>query len=120
MELVPFFLFCHFSGLHRGAVGLSMAWAPAIAPLTEVVGAVLAEVSRFLALRAMTANRGGRRVGGRGATFWVWLISGAFAPCPIAMDVHVKLLEIVDDASSCEASVDEVRDKEFVGVPDDI
>jgi len=65
-------------------------------------------------------NRGGRRVGGRGVTFWVWLISGAFAPCPVAMDVCIKLLEIVDDASSCEASVDEVRDEEFVGVPDDV
>ena len=52
--------------------------------------------------------------------FWVGLISRAFAPCPIAMNMHVELLEVVDDASSCEASVDEVRDKEFLGVPDDI
>jgi len=97
-----------------------MPWAPIVAPLAEVVDAVPAEVPCFLALRAATANGGGRRIGGGGAAFWVWLISGAFAPCPVAMNVHVKLLKIVDDASSCEVSVDEVRDKEFVGVPDDI
>ena len=65
-------------------------------------------------------NGGGRRIGGRGAAFRVWLIGGASAPCPVAMDMCVKLLEVIDDASSCEASVDEVRDEEFFGVSDDI
>jgi len=68
----------------------------------------------------MTANRGGRRVGGGGATFRVGLISGAFAPCPIAVDMRTKLLEIINNASSCEAGVDEVGDGEPFGVPDDI
>jgi len=65
-------------------------------------------------------NGGGRRIRGRGAAFWVWLISGAFAPCTVAMDVCTKLLEIINNASSCEASVDEVGDGELVRVPDDI
>jgi len=97
-----------------------MSRAPAVASLAEVVGAVSVEVPRFLALRTMTANRGGQRVGGGGATFQVGLISGAFAPCPVAVDMRTKLLEIINDAPSCEASVDEVRDEELVGVSDDI
>jgi len=89
--------------------------------LAEVIDAVSAEVPCFLALRATTANGGDRRVGGGGgATFRVGLISGAFAPCPITMNVCVKLLEIVNDASSCKASVDEVGYEELVGIPDDI
>ena len=63
---------------------------------------------------------GGRRVGGGGAVFRVWLISGASTPCSVTVNMCTKLLEIVNNASSCEASVDEVRDKEFVGVSDDI
>jgi len=68
----------------------------------------------------MTANRGGRRVGGGGAAFRVWLIGGAFSPCSITVNMHVKLLKVIDNALSCEASVDEVRDEELVRVPDDI
>jgi len=119
-ELVPLLLFCHFSSLHRRAVGLSVARAPAIAPLTEIVGAVLAEVSHFLAFQATTVNRGGRRVRGGGATPRVWLISGAFAPCSITVNLRVILLKVIDNASSCEAGSDEVRDKELLRVPDDI
>ena len=52
--------------------------------------------------------------------FWVWLISGAFAPCSVTVNVHIELLEVVDDASSCEAGMDEVRDEELFGVSDDI
>jgi len=94
--------------------------APVVAPLTEVVNAVSAEVSRFLAFRAASANGGGRRIRGRGAAFQVWLVSGAFAPCPVAMDMCAKLLEIINNSSSCKAGVDEVRDGELVGVPDDV
>jgi len=36
------------------------------------------------------------------------------------MDVCVKLLEIVNDTSTCEVSLDEVRDEGLVGVSDDI
>jgi len=97
-----------------------MPWAPAVAPLAEVVGAVSAEVPRFLALRTTTTNRGGRRVGGGGATFRVRLISGAFAPCPVTVNMRTELLKIINDASSCEAGMDEVRDGEPFGVPDDI
>jgi len=97
-----------------------MSWAPAVTSLAEVVGAVSAEVPCFLALQATTANRGGRGVRGGGATFRVGLISGAFAPCPVAVNMRTKLLEIINDAPSCEASVDEVRDEELVGVSDDI
>jgi len=97
-----------------------MPQAPAVAPLTEVVNAVSAEVSHFLALRTTTMNGGGQRVGGGGAAFRVWLISGAFAPCPVAMNMCIKLLKVINDASSCEASVNEVGDEELVGVPDDI
>jgi len=63
---------------------------------------------------------GSQRVRGRGAAFWVWLISRAFSPCPISVDMCTKLLEIVDDASTCKVGFDEVRDKELVRVPDDI
>ena len=53
--------------------------------------------------------------------FWVWLISRAPAPCSITVNMCIKFLKIIDDASSCEASVDEVRDdEELLGVPDDI
>jgi len=97
-----------------------MPRAPTVASLAEVVRAVSVEVPRFLAFRATTANRGGRRVGGGGASFWVGLISGAFAPCPVAVNMRTKLLEIINNAPSCEASVDEVRDAELVGVSDDI
>ena len=45
--------------------------------------------------------------------FQVWLISGAFAPCSITVNVHVKLLKVVDDASSCKAGSDEVGDEEL-------
>jgi len=34
--------------------------------------------------------------------------------------MHVKLLEVVDDALSCKVGTDEVRDEELLGVPDDI
>ena len=63
---------------------------------------------------------GGWGVGGRGAAFWVWLISRAFAPCPVTVNVSVELLEIVNDASSCKVGTDEVRDKEFFRVSDTI
>jgi len=59
-------------------------------------------------------------VGGGGAAFWVWLISGALSPCSVTMDMCVKFLEVVDDASSCKVSMDEVGDEELLGVPDDI
>jgi len=97
-----------------------MPQAPAVAPLTEVIDAVPAEVSRFFAFRATTTNGGGRRVGGGRAAFRVGLISRAFAPCPVAMNVCVKFLEVIDNASSCEAGVDEVGDKELLRVPDDV
>ena len=116
----PFLLFHCLSSLHCRAIGLGMSWAPAVTPLAEVIGAVSVEMPLPLALQAVTARGGGGRVGGRGAVFWVWLISGAFAPCPITVIVCIKLFKIVNNASSCEASVDEVRDKEFFGVPDDI
>ena len=38
----------------------------------------------------------------------------------VTVNMHVKFLKVIDNASSCEASVDEVRDEEFVAVPDDI
>jgi len=94
--------------------------APAVASLAEVVNAVLTEVPRFFALRATSANRGGRRVRGGGAASWVWMIGGAPAPCSVTMDVCIKLLEVVNDALTCEASTDEVGDEELFGVPDDI
>jgi len=97
-----------------------MPRAPAVASLTEVVGAVPAEVSCSLAFRATTANRGGQRVGGGGATFRVRLVSGAFAPCSVTVNMCAKLLEVIDNASSCEAGMDEVGDGELFGVPDDI
>ena len=93
-----------------------MAWAPAVAPLTEVVSAVLVEMSLPLAFQAVTTRGGGRRVRGRGAAFQVWLISRALAPCSITVNMCVKLLEVINDASSHKAGVDE----EFFGVPDDI
>jgi len=52
--------------------------------------------------------------------FRVWSISGAFAPCSVTVNMCIKLLKVINDASSCEAGMDEVRDEEFVGVPDDI
>ena len=97
-----------------------MPWAPAVAPSTEVIGAVPAEVPRFLAFRATATNRRGRRVRRGGAAFWVWLVSGASAPCPVTVNMRIKFLEVIDDASSCKASVDEVGDEELFGVPDDI
>jgi len=97
-----------------------MPRAPAVASLAEVIDAVSTEVPRFFALRAASANGGGRRVGGGGAASWVRVIGGASAPCSVTMDVRSKLLEVIDDASTCEASTDEVGDKEFFGVPDDI
>ena len=48
------------------------------------------------------------------------MIGGASAPCSVTMDVRIKLLEVVDDALTCEASMDEVGDEEFFRVPDDI
>jgi len=96
-----------------------MPGAPAVTSLAKVIGAVSVEVSPFLALRAATSRRGGGRVGG-GAAFQVWLISGASAPCPVTMNVCIKFLEVINDASSCEAGVDEVGDKEFFRVPDDV
>jgi len=48
------------------------------------------------------------------------VISRASAPCSIAVNVRIKFLKVVNDASSCEAGADEVRDEELVGVPDDI
>ena len=64
-------------------VGLSVSRAPVVAPLTEVVDAVPVEVSRFLALRAVSADGGGQRIRGRGVAFRVWLIGGALAPCSV-------------------------------------
>jgi len=93
--------------------------APAVTSLAEVVNAVSTEVPRFFALRATSANGGGQRVRG-GAASWVWMIGGASAPCSVTMDVCIKLLEVVDDASTCKASTDEVGDEELFGVPDDI
>jgi len=119
-ELVPLLLFCCLSSLRCRAIGLRVPQAPAVASLTEVIGAVSAEVPCLLALQATTTNRGGRRVRGGGAAFWVWLISGAFAPCSVTVNVCVKLFKVIDDASSCEASVNEVGDEESVRVPDDI
>jgi len=119
-ELVPLLLFCHLSGLHHRAIGLSVAWAPAVAPLTEVVRAVSAEMPLPLTLQAATARGGIGRVRGGGVAFQVWLISGALAPCSITVDRHVKLLKIIDNALSCKAGVDEVGDKELFGVPDDV
>ena len=52
--------------------------------------------------------------------FRVWLISRALAPCSVTVNMCVKLLEVINDALSHEAGVDEVGDKEFFGVPDDI
>jgi len=78
------------------------------------------EVPFSLALRAAATRGGVGRVRGRGTAFRVWLISGASAPCSVTMDTCTKFLEVVDDASSHEASVDEVRDEESFGVPDDI
>jgi len=97
-----------------------MPQAQTVASLTEVIDAILAEVPRFLALRATTTNGGGRRVGGGGAAFRVGLISRAFAPCPVAMNVRVKFFEVVNNASSCKAGVDEVGDEELFRVPDDV
>jgi len=97
-----------------------MPRAPAVTSLAKVVDAVLVEMPCFLALRATTTNGGGRRVGGGGAAFWVGLISGAFAPCPIAMNMRVKFLEVINNASSCKAGVDEVGDEELFRVPDDV
>jgi len=97
-----------------------VSWAPAVASLAEVIDTVPAKMPRFLALQATSTNGGGRRVGGGGATFQVGLISRAFAPCSVTMNMCAKLLEVIDYASSCEASVDEVGDEELVGVPDDI
>jgi len=94
--------------------------APAVASLAEVVNAVSTEMPCFLALRATSANGGGRRVGGGGAASRVWVIGGAFAPCSVTMNVRIKLLEVVDDASTCETSTDEVGDEELFGVSDDI
>ena len=112
-ELVPLLLFCCFGSFCHRAVGQGVSWAPTVASLTEVVRAVSVEVSRFLTLRATTVRRGGQRVGGRGVASWVWLISGALAPCPVTVNMRIKLLEVVNNASSCKAGVDEVRDKEF-------
>ena len=121
MELVPFLLFCCLSSLHYRAIGLGMSWAPAVAPLAKVVRAISVEMPiLLLALRAMIAGGGCRGVGGRGAMFWVWLISRAFAPCSVGMDVHIKHFKVVDNALSCEVGMDEVRDEEFFRVPDDI
>ena len=97
-----------------------MPRAPTVTSLAEVVNAVSTEVPCFFALRATSANGGGRRVRGGGAASWVWMIGGASAPCSVTMDVCIKLLEIVDDASTCKASMDEVGDEELFGVPDDI
>ena len=36
------------------------------------------------------------------------------------MNLCIELLEVVDDALSCKAGLDEVRDKELFGVPNDI
>jgi len=89
-----------------------MSGAPAVTPLTEVVRAVSMEVPIFLALGAtLTGGGPGRRVGRGGVASRVWVISRAFAPCSIAVDVCIKLLEIVNDASSCEVSMDEVGDE---------
>jgi len=97
-----------------------VSWAPAVTSLEKVVGAVSAKVPFSLALRASTTGRGGGRVRGGGAVFQVWLISGALAPCSVTMDMCVELLKVVDDASSCEVSTDEVGDEELLRVPDDI
>jgi len=99
-----------------------MPGAPAVTPLAEVVGAVSTEVPGFLALGAtLTGGGQSRRVRrGGGATSWVWMVGGASAPCSIAVDVCIKLLKIVNYASTCEASTDEVRDEELLGVPDDV
>jgi len=52
--------------------------------------------------------------------FRVRLISRAFAPCPVTMNVCIKFLEIINNASSCKASMDEVGDEELLRVPDDV
>jgi len=36
------------------------------------------------------------------------------------MNMCVKFLEVINNASSCEASVNEVRDEELFRVPDDV
>ena len=36
------------------------------------------------------------------------------------MDVRIELLKVINNASSCEAGMDEVGDEESLGVPDDI
>jgi len=99
-----------------------MSWAPGVTPLAKVVRAISAKMSVLLALRAaiMRGGRGGQGIRGRGKVSWVWSISRAFAPCSVTVNVHVKLLEIINDASSCEAGMDEVRDEEFFRVSYDI
>jgi len=52
--------------------------------------------------------------------FQVWLISRASAPCSVAVNLCIKLFEVVNDAWSCEAGMDEVRDEELLRVSDDI
>jgi len=97
-----------------------MFWAPAVAPLAKVVGEISVEMPVLLALQAMITRGGSRGIRGRGVMFWVWLIRRAFSPCSISMDVHIKLLKVVDDTLSCKAGMDEVRDKELFRVLDDI
>jgi len=97
-----------------------MSWTPAVASLTEVIDAVSTEVPRLFAFRAASANGRGRRVGRGGAAFRVGLVSRAFAPCPVAMNMCIKFLEVINNASSCEAGVDKVGDEELFRVPDDV
>ena len=97
-----------------------MSWAPVVTSLTKVARAALVEMPILPALRAVIVRGRSQGVGGRGVAFWVWLISRASAPCSVTVNLHIKFLEVINDASSCKASMDEVRDEEFLGVPDDI
>jgi len=97
-----------------------MSQAPAVAPLAKVVRAIPVEVSVLLTLRATIAEGGSQRVRGRGAVFWVWSISRALTPRSVAMNMCIKLLEVVNNALSCKAGMDEVRDEELFRVSNDI
>ena len=48
------------------------------------------------------------------------MVGRAPAPCSVAVNVCIKLLKIVNYASTCEASMDVVRDEELLRVPDDV
>jgi len=97
-----------------------MAQTPTVASSAKVVRAISTEMPVLFALQAAITRGGGQKVRGRGVVFQIWLISRAFAPCSISMDMCAKLLKVIDNASTCKAGSDEVGDKDFVGVPDNI